>query len=258
MRELVHNLSSNERQLRQTRSLIFPCLSGPPFQFYIHKGILKEDWSTVLPMLSNPIFVCLFFYACTYIHTFHKISQLVVRAICEGPPTTYIQSADHMSRCACNLNRSSSVCGEEAGQGDEYICTWQNRVWGVLWRCGEAQASASLCMAQAGIVSSLHHNGWNTYLQPTFLGSQRHHHPDILAALADGRPSWTPTPESPLAFSHRSDWILQKCAHTCTDTYIHTYKVSSCEISGIHTYIHTYICVYIHMYIHTYKHTYIE
>ena len=25
-----------------------------------------------------------------------------------------------MSRCACNLNRSSSVCGEEAGQGDEY------------------------------------------------------------------------------------------------------------------------------------------
>ena len=56
-------------------------------------------------------------------HTFHKISQLVSRAICEGPPTTYIQSADHMSRCACNLNRSSSVCGEEAGQGDEYICT---------------------------------------------------------------------------------------------------------------------------------------
>ena len=56
-------------------------------------------------------------------HTFHKISQLVSRAICEVPPTTYIQSADHMSRCACNLNRSSSVCGEEAGQGDEYICT---------------------------------------------------------------------------------------------------------------------------------------
>ena len=50
--------------------------------------------------------------------TFHSLLfEISVRAL---PPLRVSYIHNHMRRCACNLNRSSSVCGEEAGQGDEY------------------------------------------------------------------------------------------------------------------------------------------
>ena len=254
MRELVHNLSSNERQLRQTRSLIFPCLSGPPFQFYIHKGILKEDWSTVLPMLSNPIFVCLFFYACTYIHTFHKISQLVVRAICEGPPTTYIQSADHMSRCACNLNRSSSVCGEEAGQGDEYAP--DRTEFEVFYDAVEKNKPLQVCVWRKQ-ASSLR----CTTMAETHIFSQRFLEANAIIIQTFWRLWRTGVPPERRHQSHRLLFHIgqiESCKSVHIHAQIHTYIHTKCPAVKFLGYIHTYICVYIHMYIHTYIHTYIH
>ena len=60
MREFVHNLMSNERQLRQTRSLIFPPKSGPPFQSWgdFERRLVDSFWKEKpegAHVLSNPI-----------------------------------------------------------------------------------------------------------------------------------------------------------------------------------------------------------
>ena len=66
MRELVHNLMSNEPHLRQTRSLIFPPISRPPFESWgdFERRLVESFWKEKpegAHALSN--FICAFLAA---------------------------------------------------------------------------------------------------------------------------------------------------------------------------------------------------
>ena len=113
-------------------------------------------------------------------------------------------------------------------------------------------------------------------------GASRHRlfvAPQWLKHTSSASVSWKPTPSSSRhsgGFGGRAsllnaDTRVTTCfftkvrlnlAKVCTymhiyiHTYIHIHKVSSCEISGIHTYIH--MCVHTHVHTHTYIHTYIH
>ena len=100
-----------------------------------------------------------------------SLIAFLVRDICEGAPTNPDSLCLQLEHVVAHLWWGNGKMG-----------------WGWAWQ-------NSICVAQGGSSPRYAHSkGWDTYVQPTLLGSQRRP-----AASSDGSPSWTPRPVSSFA-----------------------------------------------------------